>query len=138
MRSGPPPIVVTESDFQRLTSLVRSRLASRFGKRVEALARELARARVVPTPTIAPNVVTMNSTVAYANESDTPAKLTLVYPWDASPNRGNVSVFAPLGTALLGMREGAHIEWTNGSGHKHEWMILSVLFQPEAQGLLHL
>ncbi len=136
MRSA-PPIVVTQNDFRRLTSLLTSGLASRFGKQ-DALARELARARVVPTPAIAPNVVTMNSTVAYANENDAPTKVTLVYPWDASPNRGHVSVFAPLGTALLGMREGATIAWRNASGHLHKWTVLSVLFQPAAQGLLHL
>jgi regulator of nucleoside diphosphate kinase len=132
------PIVVTQNDFQRLTSLLASGLASRFGKHLEALSRVLARAQVVPPRAIAPNVVTMNSTVVYANETDTPSKVTIVYPWDASPNRGHVSVFAPLGTALLGMREGASIAWTNASGHLHQWTVLSVLFQPEAHGLVHL
>ena len=136
MRSA--PIVVTRSDFQRLTSLLTSGLASRFAKHVESLARELSRARIVPAAAIAANVVTMNSTVAYANEQDLPSKVTIVYPWDASPNRGSVSVFAPLGTALLGMREGQSIEWTNPSGRKHRWTVLSVLFQPEAQGILYL
>lgn len=128
--------VVTQHDFRRLTSMLTSGFAKRFARHLDPLARELARARVVGD--IGPNVVTMNSQVAYADDSDRPSKVTVVYPWDASPANGRVSVLAPLGTALLGAREGEAIEWTNPSGRTHRWRVLSVLFQPEAEGIVHL
>jgi regulator of nucleoside diphosphate kinase len=133
-----PPIVITAADFQRLTSLLMSPLAAPLSPRTEALASELSRARVVPSRSIRPDLVTMNSVVEYCDESRRPSKLSLVYPWDADPRRGDISVLAPLGTALLGRHVGDTIVWKNPSGRVHRWTVLSVSFQPEALGFDHL
>ena len=42
--------------------------------------------------------------------------ITLVYPHEADPAAGKISVLAPLGTALLGYREGDHVEWLMPGG----------------------
>ena len=43
-------------------------------------------------------------------------EITLVYPHEAEPASGRVSVLAPLGTALLGYREGDEVEWLMPGG----------------------
>jgi regulator of nucleoside diphosphate kinase len=131
-------MVVTDSDFRRLTSLLLSPLAAPASPRTEALASELSRARVVPARALPPDVVTMNSRVEYCDESRRPAELALVYPWDADPKRGEVSVLAPLGTALLGLHVGDTISWKSPSGRVHRWTVLGLPFQPEARGFEHL
>ncbi|MGZ3418883.1 MAG: nucleoside diphosphate kinase regulator [Polyangiales bacterium] len=132
-----PRIVVTDSDYSRLVSLLASPIVSSIAQ-ASALVRELSRALVVSARTISPDIVTMNSRVEYCDESRRASELTLVYPWDADPKRGDVSVLAPLGTALLGLRVGATIAWKNPSGRVQHWTVLSLPFQPEALGHAHL
>lgn len=43
-------------------------------------------------------------------------EVTLVYPHEALPAEGKVSVLAPLGTALLGYRQGDEVEWLMPGG----------------------
>jgi transcription elongation GreA/GreB family factor len=66
---------------------------------------ELDAAAIVPSASIDPNVVTMNSTVVLeprpCGERTT---LTLVYPKDVDPEQSKVSVLSPVGRALLGAR----------------------------------
>ena len=47
-------------------------------------------------------------------------QITLVYPTDANPDLGRISVLAPLGTALLGFREGDEVEWRMPGGLRHQ------------------
>jgi regulator of nucleoside diphosphate kinase len=133
--NGSSALVLTESDHRRLSSLLSSELARAAEPQAKALSSSLARATVVPNVAVAPDVVTMNSRVAYCDHWGRPTECTVVYPWDADPKRGNVSVLAPLGIALLGARVGATIVWTDPDGEEHEWTVLNVLFQPEAEGL---
>lgn len=58
------------------------------------------------------DVVTMNSEVAYEDC----ASASCVYPKDADASRGRVSVLAPIGSALLGVRVGQSIEWPVPAG----------------------
>ena len=75
-------------------------------------------AAIVPSASIDPEVVTMNSTVVLesrpAGERTT---LTLVYPKDVDPDQSRVSVLSPIGCALLGHGVGAvvDVELPNGS-----------------------
>jgi regulator of nucleoside diphosphate kinase len=48
-----------------------------------------------------------------------------------------VSVFSPVGTAILGFREGDRIHWPGTDGHI-SIEIEKVLYQPEAAGDFHL
>jgi regulator of nucleoside diphosphate kinase len=103
------------------------------------LDRELARADVVPSTSIAPDVVTMNSRVRFADEDrGAPQEVTLVYPEDASPNTACVSVLSPVGSALLGLKVGQAIEWPFSDGHRARYRVLAVGYQPEAAGHFHL
>jgi regulator of nucleoside diphosphate kinase len=42
--------------------------------------------------------------------------LVLAFPWQADISAQRISVLAPLGTALLGYREGDEVEWVMPGG----------------------
>src|SRR5690606_34400563 len=91
-----------------------------------------ARARVVPQDQIEGDIVTMNSEVVYEDlTTGVQRTVRLVYPEDADIERGWVSVLAPLGSALLGMRVGQEIAWKMPSGTRRV-RVVSVPYQPEA------
>lgn len=125
-----PSIVVTSRDFERLYEAT----ASADGFDTTRLEMELERARVVDPREAPPNLVTMNSVVTYKNSSSGELRtVRLVYPRDADVNQDKISVVAPLGTALLGLREGQEIEWLMPGGHR-KIAIEKVVYQPEAAG----
>lgn len=126
-----PPIYLTQDDLERLMKLVDAQPGKDLGK----LEHELVRARVVPRDKIPGDVVTMNSRVVFENESTGERReVTLVYPGNADIGAGRISVLVPVGTALLGLREGQSIDWELPGGEKQRYRILKVPFQPEAAG----
>jgi regulator of nucleoside diphosphate kinase len=96
-----------------------------------ALESALARATVVPAAEVPPDVVTMNSRVTYVDESaGVRTTVKLVYPQEAA-GQVHLPVTAPLGTALLGLREGQEIESHFPLGCRRRLRVEAVLFQPE-------
>ncbi|MGL5992303.1 MAG: GreA/GreB family elongation factor, partial [Aeromonas sobria] len=63
--------------------------------------------------------------------------LTLVYPRDAKGDESNISILAPVGSALLGLKVGDGIAWPGPAGRTIEVEILEVVYQPERAGELH-
>lgn len=81
------------------------------------LAEELSRATVLPEERMPRTVVRMNSRVTYVDEqSGQRREVVLVYPEDADPSNGKISILAPVGTALLGLEEGQTIDWPFPNG----------------------
>jgi regulator of nucleoside diphosphate kinase len=116
MTTNMPPIVLGDVDVARLELLAESRGAHPAAAAAQLRA-ELARARVVPTRKLPPDVVAMNASIACVDErTGTPRRLTLVYPHEADIARGRVSVLSPVGMALLGLRVGQSIEWPAPAG----------------------
>jgi regulator of nucleoside diphosphate kinase len=129
-------IFLTETDKQKLDSLLLTVRAPSSG---DSLEEELARAEVVPSEQIPPDVVTMNSRVRFKDESaGKELVVTLVYPADADASTGRVSVLAPIGSALLGLSVGESVEWQLPNGRTKTLRIEEVLYQPEAAGDFHL
>ena len=96
-----------------------------------ALQRALARATVVPAAEVPAHVVTMNSRVTYTDETAAVrATVKLVYP-QSPAGRGRLPVTSPLGTALLGLREGQEIDWHFPLGGRRRLRVEAVHFQPE-------
>ena len=127
-----PKIYVTEADFDALERLLDTP-AVRNLPGIEALWQELHRAHVVPAGKIPADVVTMNSTVRFEDESaGTAHQLTLVYPRDVDGSVSKVSITAPVGSALLGLSMGQSIEWQVPGGRRIRLKVLEVLRQPEA------
>jgi regulator of nucleoside diphosphate kinase len=129
-------IFITAFDKKRLDELIA--VAREFGEHarddLSDLAAELARAKVIEPEKVPANVVTMNSKVIL-HDLDTSEDLTysLAFPKDANIDAGAISVLAPVGTAILGYREGTVVEWSVPAG-KRRIRIERILYQPEAAG----
>jgi regulator of nucleoside diphosphate kinase len=105
------PIIVSVQNRDRLRRLI-EQTAGVIGESLEV---ELDRARVVPA--VPPDVVVMNSEVLYEDITTTQRRhVRLVYPSEANTTDGRVSVLAPLGCALLGLRVGQEIDWQMPGG----------------------
>lgn len=107
-------IYVTSQDMRRLRHVIGSAsYAPDFDRQQrETLSNELDRAVVVDEDDIAPDVIRMRTRVrVFDSQLDKRDEYTLVYPWEADVHLNLISVLAPLGTALLGYREGDRIEW---------------------------
>lgn len=131
------PILLTERDALRLTEMVqalRETVGRGSGLDLEPLEAELARAQRVAPDAVPPDVVTMNSTVAFRDlDSGAELRYTLAWPAEADPAQGRISVLAPVGTALLGARVGDVVQWTVPAGLRR-FRVERVLYQPEAAG----
>ena len=118
---SPEDLIVSIDDYVRLRELVAD----------HALAEELDFAIVVPSDHIPKNVVTMNSRLIYADESTGQTReVELVYPSEADPVAGRISVLAPVGCALLGLSAGQSIDWNLPSGQVHRLRVERILSQP--------
>lgn len=107
-------IHVTRHDLQRLRHVVGSAagLSALNRQHLDTLAGELDRAVVVEAGEISPDVIRMHTRVRVRDRRTGRATdYTLVYPWEAEVHLNLISVLAPLGTALLGYREGDRIRW---------------------------
>jgi regulator of nucleoside diphosphate kinase len=111
-------IVLTRPDLERLRGILGSRNGSpRDREHFLDLREEIDRARIVGAEEVTPVVVTLQSEVRVRDsETGIPSDYTVVSPAHADVRSGHVSVLAPLGTALLGYREGDEVEWQMPGG----------------------
>lgn len=131
-----PKIILTSKDLDRLYALLESLSAAAFPGRTELRA-ELDRAEVVEPEDVPSDVVTMNSKVRFALESGEEFCLTLVYPKDMDGSTERISILAPVGSALLGLSAGEHIEWPRPGGGMMKVHLVEVVYQPERAGEFH-
>ena len=132
-----PHIIISSLDLARLERLLDTLSDTRFpGK--QALEQELDRAEVRDPEEMPPHVVTMNSEVRFRLQpSGNDFCLTLVYPKDVQGDESKISVLAPVGSALLGLKVGDSIAWPGPAGRTIQVEILEVVYQPERAGELH-
>ncbi|MEL1265616.1 nucleoside diphosphate kinase regulator [Pseudoxanthomonas putridarboris] len=107
----PPSLTVSSRDLSRLEALLDTPALRRHPAAL-ALMEELNRADVRAPDEMPDNVVTMHSRVECEDEfTGEHHRLTLVYPHEANVETGQVSVLAPVGSALLGLSIGQSIDW---------------------------
>jgi regulator of nucleoside diphosphate kinase len=117
-------VLVGERDHSRLLSL----LARVDPKGESLLYDELDEATVTRDADLPPDVVTMESTVTFRDtDSGEESTVTLVYPPDADTARHRVSVLAPVGAALIGLRVGETIAWPVPSGRDRHLEVVEVV-----------
>ena len=93
----------------------------------DELAEELDRAIVVHKEQVPDDVVTMHARCIYLDERlGTQREIELVYPCEADPATGKVSVLTPVGSALLGLRVGQEIAWDFPDGSVRRLKVAAV------------
>lgn len=111
-------VVVTRRDAARLRALLSSYAGSaRDDGHLDELALEIERAVVLEPEKVPADVVTMHARVRVLDlATGERREVVLVYPQESDIAANRVSVLAPLGTALLGYREGDEVEWQMPGG----------------------
>jgi len=126
-------IHLTQLDMERLRALIEI-YSGGDSLYVERLEEELDRAKIVDSKDIPGDVVTMNSVVRIRDLDTGEEKMfTLVFPGKSGESGKTVSILAPVGTAIIGYREGDVIEWEVPAGKKRI-EILEIIYQPERVG----
>jgi regulator of nucleoside diphosphate kinase len=94
----------------------------------------LDRAEIVERDALPGDVITMNSRAKLKDlDSGEMREYRLIFP--TQERHGNdISILAPIGTAMLGYRVGDVIEWQVPRGIRR-FEVVEVLYQPEAQGV---
>ncbi|MDN5849586.1 MAG: nucleoside diphosphate kinase regulator [Nitrococcus sp.] len=129
-----PPVTISSLDEARLEKILAA-LDRNVLPNGEELQTELDRANIVAPEEMPPDVVTMNSTVIFRMQpSNREFSLTLVYPSEIDGSVDKISILAPVGSALLGLREGDEISWPRPGGGSLQVCILRVVYQPERSG----
>lgn len=127
---SPSGLFLTFDNYRKLLALTHK---IDFGEK-EKLKDELDRATVVEDDEIPHDVVTMNSVVVFKDlQTELESQVTVVYPEDANIGAHKISVFAPIGAALIGLKVGQEIEWSLPNGALRQILVTKVVYQPEAQ-----
>ena len=133
-------VLITKSDRERLLAVL-ARLRD-WGDtppdNLSDLAERLQAAIAIDTVDVPRSVITMNSLVGLRDvELNEKLSCTLSYPEEADVVKHKVSVTVPLGSRMLGAREGDVIECPVPSGLR-TLRVERVFYQPEAARDFHL
>jgi len=120
-----PSIFIPAMDYDRLFAMAEGH-ARREPEVADFLMRELERAST-DAPDDAERIVRMQSHVRFRDDSTGRVReVQLVYPGEADPARGQISILTPVGTALIGLTEGQSIRWTDRGGKTKSLTVLNV------------
>lgn len=130
---------ITVNDYQRITGLIEfASLQDKNPEIADRLMKELKVAKTFPQDKISGSIVTMNSRALLKEiTSGREVEITITYPQDADPKEQKISVFSPIGVALLGCREGDITSWRVPGGIGR-FKVVKVIYQPEAEGHYYL
>ncbi len=111
-------LIISKNDFDILKDHLKlSTNLSEFNK--QKLMQELDAAQVLENKDLPADVVRLESEVKIENiETKKVFNFKLVMPAEANMQKQKLSVFAPIGIALLGYRTGAEVEWEMPDGVK--------------------
>jgi regulator of nucleoside diphosphate kinase len=122
MKTKKNKLVLVKDDYELLKGYIHSRLdtLSPESKNAEQLHQELKQAMILENESDLPgDVIRLNSWIA-VQETLTGRELQfrLVLPAEANLTKQKLSVFAPLGIALIGYRKGQQVKWEMPAGEK--------------------
>ena len=129
-----PAIIINEFDAERIDRLL-EQPAYANSPVANALNDELDRAQMCAPEDMPHDVVSMNSQVKFRDLTTGEERVrTLVFPANMTDSATQLSVMAPVGAALLGLRTGSTIHWELPGGASTHLEVLELLYQPEAAG----
>jgi regulator of nucleoside diphosphate kinase len=125
-----PDIILGAEELRQLTVLAMG-ATDQAPEDADWLLHELERARVLPDAALPADTVRMGSTVTYRTSGGQERTVQLVYPGEADIGARRISVLAPVGAALIGLRKGQSISWLARDGRRQALTVLRVS-QPTA------
>jgi regulator of nucleoside diphosphate kinase len=112
-------IILSKGDYVLLLSFIKNHASGFSNYSLKKLASELQSAKVVPSELLPKDSVRLNSRVKIREQGlDDIIEVKLVMPSEANIVKRNISIFAPLGSALIGYRKKDVIEWEMPAGIK--------------------
>ncbi|TFH86960.1 nucleoside diphosphate kinase regulator [Billgrantia azerbaijanica] len=132
-----PPLIINRLDAERLQRLINAASGEELFV-AELLEEELARGEVIDPEEVPVDAVSMNSQVQFTDLNRGRQVIrTLVYPHALAATEDGISVMAPVGAALIGLRVGDTIDWPLPDGGETQLRIDAILWQPEREGQFH-
>ena len=114
-------LVLRKDDYEILISCLNNMYgrAAFDRQNAEELKNELKKAKLVNEADFPSDVVRLNSKVKIKTEKkDEIMELMIVTPDKADIKKRKISIMAPIGTALIGFRQGQKVRWQVPSGKK--------------------
>lgn len=116
-------VLISQRDHDRLQSVI----AKTDPDTVGLLFDELDSATIVPDDELPEDVVAMGSLVTFEDtDSGAESTIELVFPHQADAAARRISVLAPVGAALIGLRVGETIEWPLPGGKVRHLRVVKV------------
>ena len=117
-------ILLGESEHNQLVALLEKQNSTEYDNLFE----ELDSATVMADKDVPDDVVRMHSIVSFRDDASLEVnEIEVVYPAEAGKTRATVSVLAPVGAALIGLREGESITWPLPNGREKSITVLKVM-----------
>jgi len=118
-----PALTISHRDYIRISEL----LLNLDPEQAERLNEELSRAVVVADDVVPDDVVTLESKVKFIDlENGKESEVMLVLPMEANVAESRISILAPVGSALIGLRVGQCIDWPIPRGKTKKIRVTSV------------
>lgn len=114
-------LLLSTGDYDTIHAMLKDTANKRWFNRHEAdeLQEELKKATIVNREMIPPDVVMLYSRVTIREEKGKQLRsFTIVPPGKADITQMKISVFSPMGTALLGYAKGEKVQWRVPAGLK--------------------
>ena len=119
--------IITNTDYNTLKTLIANCPQHLKTAELGKLNQELDKADIVEETALDKDVIKTNSSFEAEDiATSKKMKLQLTLPEDANINEKKISIFSPLGVAMLGFRKGMTIQWALPGGLK-QIRILDVL-----------
>ena len=126
-----PAIIINELDAERIDRLLEQPAFANSPVADD-------RAQMLAPEAMPHDVVSMNSQVRFRDLTTGEERIrTLVFPAQVTDSATQLSVMAPVGAALLGLKVGSAIHWELPGGTSTHLEVLELLYQPEAAGAFH-
>jgi regulator of nucleoside diphosphate kinase len=111
-------LVIAHEDYEILSNYIRPVVA--FDRKNAALLlKEIEKATIVKKDELPQDVVRLNSKVIVKEENKNKVmELILVVPEKADLHQNMISVFAPIGVALIGFKQGEQVNCSTPTGNK--------------------
>ncbi len=111
-------LVIAYEDYKILSNYIRP-VAAYDMRNATLLMKEIEKAIIVKKDELPQDVVRLNSRVVVKEESRNKLmELVLVVPEKADIHQNMISIFAPLGVALIGFKQGVKVNCSTPTGNK--------------------